>query len=377
VKSILTIIGTRPEAIKLAPVLSALNNHQNFKSQVCITRQHTDLLDTIFSHLKIDVNYNLDKPIPNSSLAQKTAYILEKLGNLLEEVKPDLVLVQGDTTTAFAGALAAYYAHIPVGHIEAGLRTRNLNSPWPEEGHRCLIDRLTTYFFAPTSQALNVLLSEGVPSDRAWIVGNTSIDALRLVRKASDIKQDSKPKTIVVTIHRRENHGRALKEICSAAKYIAEAYNDLRIMFILHPNPAIWGPVNEMLFGIENIELKQPLDHPTFIHHLDESIFIVSDSGGIQEEAPFLGKPVLITRDTTERPEGIQAGTAKLVGTKAETIISACQELLENPSVLASMSKVHYPFGDGYAAERIVSILESQLFETGLFNYGSKPSFIC
>lgn len=360
-KTILTIIGTRPEAIKLAPVLSVLNNHQSFKSQVCITRQHTDLLDSIFSHLKIDVNYDLDIPAQECTLHQSMAYILVKLGNLLREVKPDIVLVQGDTTTAFAGALAAYYAHIPVGHVEAGLRTRNLNSPWPEEGHRCLIDQITTYFFAPTLQAFNDLLSEGVSPDKAWIVGNTSIDALRLVRKAPDIKENSQSKTIVVTSHRRENHGKALKEICSAVKYIAEMYSDLRIIFILHPNPAIWGPVKEMLSEIKNIELKQPLDHPSFIHHLDESTFIISDSGGIQEEAPFLGKPVLIPRDTTERPEGIQAGTAKLVGTKADSIISACQDLLENPAILASMSKVHYPFGDGYTAERIVNILESQL----------------
>lgn len=360
-KSVLTIMGTRPEAIKLAPVLSALNQSKLLRSQVCITRQHSDLLDPFLLDLKIDVNYCLESPPKAYTLPQSAAYILEKLGTLLAQVKPDVVLVQGDTTTAFIGALAAYYSRIPVAHVEAGLRTRNLYSPWPEEGHRCLVDQLTTYFFAPTIQALNDLISEGIPSSKIWVVGNTSIDALRLGRKIPMTDKGHQQRRIVATIHRRENQGQSLEQICIALRHLVEKFLDVHILFLLHPNPAIQIPVTNRLSGIKNIELQQPLNHPSFIQRLDECTFILSDSGGIQEEAPFLGKPVLIPRDTTERPEGIQAGTARLVGTTAETIIAGCEELLENPATLAAMSKVHYPFGDGYAAERIVTILESQL----------------
>lgn len=359
-KSILTIIGTRPEVIKLAPVLWALNQNKNFRSRVCITHQHTNLLDPFLSHLNISVDHELNNPTQERSLCQSMSDILKKLENILADAKPDVVLVQGDTTTAFAGALAAYYACIPVGHVEAGLRTRNLYSPWPEEGHRCLVDQLSTYFFAPTLQTLNNLISEGIHSDKVWVVGNTSIDAIRLVSKSDILNKNSSQQTVVVTVHRRENHGQPLKEICAALKHIAQMYSDLHIKFLLHPNPAIQGPINQILSKITNIELVQPLDHMSFVRLLNECTFIISDSGGIQEEAPFLGKPVLIPRDTTERPEGIQAGTAMLVGTNKDSIISACQELLENPAKLDSMSKVHYPYGDGYAAERIVNILDSQ-----------------
>jgi UDP-N-acetylglucosamine 2-epimerase len=361
-KSILTIIGTRPEAIKLAPVLHVLNQNKKFKSQVCMTRQHSDLLDPLFSHLKIDVDYDFESPPKECTLPQCAALILEKLGFLLTDIKPDLVLVQGDTTTAFAGALAAYYSHIPVGHVEAGLRTDNLYSPWPEEGHRCLVDQLTTFFFAPTPHALNSLLEEGVSSHKIWVVGNTSIDAIRLVRKPPRTDNPAQQRIIIVTVHRRENHGEALTEICTALQQVAEQFSDVRIIFFLHPNPAIHLPAKEMLSGLKNIELQEPVDHPSFVQLLDECTFIISDSGGIQEEAPFMGKPVLIPRDTTERPEGLQAGTARLVGTRADEIIANCKDLLENDgNTLAAMSKVHFPYGDGYAAERIVNILETKL----------------
>jgi len=360
-KSILTIIGTRPEAIKVAPILHILNQHKNFKSQVCITRQHSDLLDPLFSHLGIGVDYDLESPPKECSLPQCAALMLEKLGSLLTDIKPDLVLVQGDTTTAFAGALAAYYSKIPVGHVEAGLRTDNLYSPWPEEGHRCLVDQLTAYFFAPTPQAFNALLAEGVPSDKVWVVGNTSIDAIRLVRRPLSTDRHTQQRMILVTIHRRENHGEALKEICIALQQVAEQFSDVRIIFFLHPNPAIHLPAKEMLSGLKKIELQEPVDHQSFVRLLDECSFIISDSGGIQEEAPFMGKPILIPRDTTERPEGVRAGTARLVGTRSDDLIANCKDLLENDDTLAAMSKVHYPYGDGYAAERIVNILETKL----------------
>jgi UDP-N-acetylglucosamine 2-epimerase (non-hydrolysing) len=361
-KTILTIIGTRPEAIKLAPVLHVLNQNKTFKSQVCITRQHADLLDPLFSHLAISVDYDLESPPKECSIHQCAAFMLEKLGSLLTDIKPDLVLVQGDTTTAFAGALAAYYSKIPVGHVEAGLRTDNLFSPWPEEGHRCLIDQLTTYFFAPTPHAFKALLAVGVPSDKIWVVGNTSIDAIRLAHRPLSTDRRAQQRMILVTVHRRENHGEALKEICTALQQVAEQYSDVRIIFFLHPNPAIHLPVKEMLSGLKNIELQEPIDHQSFVRLLDECIFIVSDSGGIQEEAPFMGKPILIPRDTTERPEGVRAGTARLVGTRSDDLLASCKDLLENTdNTLAAMSKVHYPYGDGYAAERIVNILETKL----------------
>lgn len=360
-KLALTIIGTRPEAIKMAPVLRALNNSKHFESKVCITKQHTDLLEPILSSLGIIVNYHLESYDNERTLHQSAARILEQLGTLLTETNPDLVLVQGDTTTAFTGALAAYYSGIPVAHIEAGLRTGHLYSPWPEEAHRCLIDRLTTYFFAPTVQAQNTLLVEGVSPDKIWVVGNTSIDSIRFVRSSLQATKDPQKRIIIVTVHRRENHGAPLKEICTALRLIAEQFSDVHIILLLHPNPAVCLSVKEMLSGIRNIELREPADHSSFVQLLDACVLIITDSGGIQEEAPFMGKPLLIIRESTERPEGVEAGTARLVGTKTADIIAGCKELLENEETLIAMSKAHFPYGDGYAAERIVNILESEI----------------
>lgn len=361
-KNVLTIIGTRPEAIKLKPVLHVLSKHKKFKSQVCITQQHTDLLLPLLLLLDIEADYILDIPKKDNNLRHISMHILNHIGNLLLKIKPDLVIVQGDTTTAFMGALASYYAKIPVAHIEAGLRTHNLLSPWPEEGHRRLIDQLTSYFFAPTEQAFKALQNEGIPSDKIWIVGNTAIDALRLLPKSIKSEREETLKTILVTIHRRENHGKVLDQICQALMCLANLYTDIKIIFFLHPNPAIHVPIKKKLNNIENIELKHPVDHFSFINLLRDCTFIISDSGGIQEEAPFLGKPILIPRNTTERPEGIYAGTARVVGTQTNDIINACKELLECPEVLLKMSKVHYPYGDGYAAERIVNILVRELY---------------
>lgn len=357
----MTIIGTRPEAIKLAPVLAALENNHHFESEVCITWQHTHLLAPFLKLLNIPTTYTLDLDPHLPSLCLKAAHILEKLAPVLERSKPDLVIVQGDTTTAFMAALAAFYSRIPVAHIEAGLRTGSLTSPWPEEAHRLLIDRLTNLFFAPTETAREQLLQEGIPPDHIWIVGNTSIDALRLLRTPSSPLLE---RTILVTVHRRENQGGNLEEICRALRKLAEKFLDVKIVFFLHPNPGIREPALRWLSETPRIELKDPVDHFSFVKFMDQALFIITDSGGVQEEAPFLGKPVVIIRDTTERPEGVWAGTARLVGTEEDKIVACCEELLENPETLAAMSRVHFPYGDGYAAERIVNVLEKELCET-------------
>jgi len=357
-KTIMTIIGTRPEAIKLAPIIAALRESKYFKNIVCISGQHTDLVDSLLVELGITVDYQIENHKNDGSLNKSASYMLEQFSIFLKEIKPDLVIVQGDTTTAFAGALAAFYLCIPVAHIEAGLRTGNLYSPWPEEAHRCLIDKLTTYFFTPTEQARNSLVAEGARIEKIWVVGNTSIDAIRLIRETSKANNAPKQKIIVVTVHRRENHGNPLTTICHALLSIAKEFADIKIIFCLHPNPAIHGRVTNMLSNIHNIDLVPPMSHNAFVKLLVECIFIITDSGGIQEEASFMGKPILIVRDTTERPEGIVADAAMLVGTASSDIITSCRELLYSKKKLSSMSKVHFPYGDGYAAQRIVNILE-------------------
>lgn len=360
-KSILTVIGTRPEAIKLAPFLAALKEKLSLRSEVCITRQHTDLLDPFLAALGIQVDYAFTDAEEASSLHQRAGHILAQFGELFATTKPDVVVVQGDTTTAFIAALAAFYASIPVAHVEAGLRTGCLRSPWPEEGHRNLIGCLATYSFAPTIEAQDALLEEGVPSGNIWVVGNTAIDALRILREKPREATYPGERVILVTVHRRENHGKPLEQICLALCQIIDEYPDVRILFFLHPNPAVRGPCKEMLSGLRNIDLLEPADHPTFIALMDESAFIITDSGGIQEEAPFLGKPVLVVRNTTERPEGVLAGTAQLIGTQTETILAASRQLLSDSEALATRSKAHFPYGDGYAATRIADVLEEKL----------------
>jgi len=357
--STLTVIGTRPEMIKLAPVLTVLRQNSRFKNKLCVTRQHTDLLDPFLVNLGIPVDYHFENH-GSQTLHRSAARILEQFDPIFLESKPDLMIVQGDTTTAFIASLAAYYACVPVAHVEAGLRTGNLYSPWPEEAHRSLIARLATYSFAPTLQAKNALISEGISPDKIWVVGNTSIDAIRMARK-SVIKKPKLEKMIVVTVHRRENQGKPLTEICQALRELIEKFSTLKIKFLMHPNPCIQNSAIQYLANLKNIDLIKPLDHPSFIDLLEQSEFIITDSGGVQEEASFLGKPVLIVRNTTERAEGIFAGTARLVGTNSESIITVCKELLQNPNVLTAMSRIHYPYGDGYSAERIVSILLDKL----------------
>jgi len=364
--TVLTVIGTRPEAIKLSPILLEISESKCFKNKICVTRQHTDLLDPFLLNLGIMVDYQFENYENNGSLHHSAANILKQFAEIFEKSKPDLVIVQGDTTTAFVSALAAFYSHIKVAHVEAGLRTGNIYSPWPEEAHRCLIDQLSSYFFAPTLKAKNRLISEGIASEKIWVVGNTSIDAVRLKRNFSKLVKDSKKRMIVVTVHRRENHGKPLKEICKALRFIAKNFPDIKILFFLHPNPLVCKPVVEMLSGIDNIDLMKPLDHSSFIKLLDDAVFVITDSGGIQEEATFMGKPALVVRNTTEREEGIQKMTARLIGTKSDDIIACCSELLENKKTLKNMSKIHFPYGRGYAAKRIVNILEKEFSKVSL-----------
>lgn len=361
-KNIMTVIGTRPEAIKLIPFIIALKDNKYLKNKVCISGQHIDLVIPLLIKNNIKIDYQIKNYKNDGSLSRTAAIIIEKISILLKEENPDLIVVQGDTTTAFASALAAFYSCVPIAHIEAGLRTSNLYSPWPEEAHRCLIDKITTYFFAPSKQAQEALITEGIDSKKIWLVGNTSIDAIRLVKNSLPKKNNkSDKKIIVVTIHRRENHGTSLINICRALIAIAKAFPNIKIEFCLHPNPAVCKPITRILSNIYNINLVPPMDHHSFIQLLDESIFIITDSGGIQEEASFMGKPVLIMRNTTERPEGIEEGNAKLVGTNTNDIIEACTSLLNSREVLSSMSKIHSSYGDGYAAQRIISIIEQEL----------------
>lgn len=350
----LVVVGTRPEAIKMAPVLRALQADGRITPRLCVTGQHRDLLD--LGGLGLRPDHDLD--IGTDTLATVAAEVLAGVAGVIRRDDPDLVLVQGDTTSAFAGALAAFYAGVPVGHVEAGLRTGDLDAPWPEEGHRRAIDALATWHFAPTARARDTLLAEGARPGGVRLVGNTGIDALRL-SPARPSARDGR--TILVTVHRRENLGERLREVCSGVRRVARGWPDVRIVVPVHPNPSVQAPVWSALSGLSNVELVAPLNHGSMVRELANCTFVLTDSGGLQEEAPFFGKPVLVLRDSTERPEGVEAGTAWLVGTAAPRIVSACGVLLDDPSVLAAMSRVHHPYGDGYAAERIVAALVESL----------------
>lgn len=360
-KNILTVIGTRPEAIKLIPLALAFTKSKILRNKICITGQHTSLLDSLFFGMNLKIDYQFEPYNKTPSLTQSAAHMLLQFHDLLEQAKPDLMIVQGDTTTAFIASLAGFYAQINVAHVEAGLRTGNLYSPWPEEAHRILIDKISNYFFTPTEKAKKTLMDEGIDEDKIWVVGNTSIDAIRIIKNNLEANIDLSERSIVVTIHRRENHGKSLKNICNAIKNIAIEFPDIKIRFCLHPNPSVNSVVKQMLSGIDNIELLPALDHIKFVQLLYQCIFAITDSGGIQEEATFMGKPLLITRNTTEREEVIKAGTGILVGTNTENIVRHCKMLLEDSTLLSKMSKAHFPYGDGYSSERIVKILEQVL----------------
>jgi len=374
-KKILIVFGTRPEAIKMAPVVAEfLKYKKQFNTRVCVTAQHRSMLDQVLSIFNIKVHYDLNIMKPNQNLYDITSNVLLKMNEVLNDFKPDLVLVHGDTTTTSATSLACFYQKIPVGHVEAGLRTGNIYSPWPEEMNRKLTGAIAKYHFAPTSTSQKNLLNEGVPKKNIFVTGNTVIDALYIITER--IKKDAKLRTkieeeilkygyklnkdkrlILVTGHRRENFGKGFINICMALKEIAVKNKDVDILYPVHLNPNVQKPVYKILSGIDNVHLIEPIDYLPFVYLMNESYIIITDSGGIQEEAPSLGKPVLVMRDTTERPEAVTAGTVKIVGTKKEKIFKEASKLLNNKSVYFKMSKAHNPYGDGKACPRILKYI--------------------
>lgn len=370
---VLSIFGTRPEAIKMAPVVKALEADEEIESIVCVTAQHRDMLDQVLELFSIEPHEDLDLMRPNQSLHQLTSRIITGLAPIFEKHKPDVVLVHGDTATCFASTLAAFYSRIPVGHVEAGLRTYNLEAPFPEEAYRQLTDRIASWYFAPTPKSDQALRNEGVSADQIYITGNTVIDALLWMRanlkplkdaekiygSAANVITNSSKKIILVTGHRRESFGEGFDNICKAIRYVAKENPNVEIVYPVHLNPKVQEPVFRLLQGYDNIHLIPPLDYENFVRLMDRSYLILTDSGGIQEEAPSLNKPTLVMRDCTERPEGIEAGVVKLVGTKRETISSAALELLSNHSLYKEMSQAQNPYGDGKASLRIVEALKT------------------
>ena len=374
-KKILIVFGTRPEAIKMAPLVKECQkNNINFDTKVCVTAQHREMLDQVLDLFQITPDYDLNIMKPGQDLYDVTSNILLKIKPVLEGFNPDVVLVHGDTATTFATSLAAYYQKIKIGHVEAGLRTGNLYSPWPEEGNRRLTGVLTDYHFSPTSTSKGNLLNEGVSESTVYITGNTVIDALQLVVNKIDSNEhlrsriekiivqsgfkELNSKFILVTGHRRENFGQGFLNICEALKVLAKNNPDISILYPVHLNPNVRKPVNELLSSVSNIKLVEPFQYEEFIYLMNKSFLILTDSGGIQEEAPSLGKPVLVMRDTTERPEAVEAGTVKLVGSDKDNIIKEVQKLLNDNSEYQKMSKAHNPYGDGNASEKILNILK-------------------
>ncbi len=366
--NVLVVLGTRPEAIKLAPVIRELaRRHDQFTTRVCITAQHRHLLEPILRWFRIPVRYDLDVMRPNQELCGLTALIIERFHAVLEAWRPDVILVQGDTTTVMAASLAAFYHRVPVGHVEAGLRTLDRYSPFPEEINRRLASQLATLHFAPTNWSRDNLLREGIPKDRIFVTGNTVIDALLETRDRVMLRHPVIPqlrglklanrKLIVVTAHRRENFGPGLTSICEGILRLAVDRDDIEIVFPVHPNPNVRKIVQPILGAHPRIHLIDPLDYPQFVWLLSQAYLALSDSGGIQEEMPSLRRPALVMRENTERPEGVKAGVCKLVGTSAEVIYNTVSELLDSKKAYASFSKRKNPFGDGHAAKNIVDAL--------------------
>jgi len=373
-KKILCVFGTRPEAIKMSPLVHALEADGRFDAKVCVTAQHREMLDQVLELFEIRPNFDLNIMKAGQTLNDVTAHILTGLKPILNDFKPDVVLVHGDTATTFATSLAAYYEKIKVGHIEAGLRTGNIYSPWPEEANRKLTSSITNYHFAPTEGSLNNLLKEGILEEKICVTGNTVIDALFWVREK--LKQntsllnlltseyaflDSKKKLILVTGHRRENFGISFEKICEALRRIVINNPDVQVLYPVHLNPNIQEPAYRLLNNLANVFLIEPQGYLQFCYLMDRASIILTDSGGIQEEAPSLGKPVLVMRDTTERPEAIDAGTVRLVGTDTEFIVSQVNMLLTNYDEYQKMSKAHNPYGDGMACQRILKFLSSRV----------------
>ncbi|MET2851326.1 UDP-N-acetylglucosamine 2-epimerase (non-hydrolyzing) [Vibrio owensii] len=369
-RKVLTIFGTRPEAIKMAPLVHALANDERFESKCCVTAQHREMLDQVLELFEITPDYDLNLMKAGQTLNDVTARIVQELKPVLQDFKPDVVLVHGDTATTFAASLAAYYEQIEVGHVEAGLRTGDIYSPWPEEANRRLTGVLTNYHFAPTETSKENLLKENFDPEAISVTGNTVIDALLMVKNKIDTNEqlnqelasqfpylDESKKLILVTGHRRESFGGGFERICEALARTANEHEDVQILYPMHLNPNVREPVNRILSGIDNIKLIEPQQYLPFIYLMNRAHIILTDSGGIQEEAPSLGKPVLVMRDTTERPEAVEAGTVQLVGTDVERISSSLTELLTNEEAYSAMSFAHNPYGDGEACFRILETL--------------------
>lgn len=369
-KKVLSVFGTRPEAIKMAPLVHALVADRRFDSRVCVTAQHREMLDQVLSLFEITPDYDLNLMKPGQALSDVTSGILKGIESVLEDFKPDVVLVHGDTATTFATALAAYYRQIPVGHVEAGLRTGKIYSPWPEEGNRKLTGALTRYHFAPTETSKQNLLNENILASNIAVTGNTVIDALLWVKNKLDHDVllrdelaalfpmlDSEKKLVLVTGHRRESFGGGFERICEALREISNEHADSQVVYPVHLNPNVQEPVNRLLADCSNVHLIPPQDYLPFVYLMTRSYLILTDSGGIQEEAPSLGKPVLVMRDTTERPEAVHAGTVKLVGTDVALIVNEVRNLLVDETAYADMSRAHNPYGDGRACKRILDFL--------------------
>ncbi|KQH89139.1 non-hydrolyzing UDP-N-acetylglucosamine 2-epimerase [Vibrio fluvialis] len=369
-KKILTVFGTRPEAIKMAPLVHALAADDRFEAKCCVTAQHREMLDQVLELFEITPDYDLNLMKAGQTLNDVTARIVQEIKPVLQEFQPDVVLVHGDTATTFAASLAAYYEQIEVGHVEAGLRTGNIYSPWPEEANRRLTGVLTKYHFSPTETSKENLLRENFSPEDIFVTGNTVIDALLMVKHKIDTNQDlnatlvaqfpfldESRKLILVTGHRRESFGGGFERICEALAKTAKMHPEAQILYPMHLNPNVREPVNRILAGIENVHLVEPQQYLPFIYLMSRANIILTDSGGIQEEAPSLGKPVLVMRDTTERPEAVEAGTVKLVGTDTNNIVSQLNKLLTDTDAYNEMSRAHNPYGDGLSSERIIDIL--------------------
>ncbi|AXV83589.1 non-hydrolyzing UDP-N-acetylglucosamine 2-epimerase [Ralstonia solanacearum] len=373
-RKILTVFGTRPEAIKMAPLVQALQAEQGVVSSVCVSAQHREMLDQVLQLFDIVPEFDLNVMRSGQTLSDVTSAVLDGINGVLDAYAPDAVLVHGDTTTTLAASLAAFYRRIPVGHVEAGLRTGNVWSPWPEELNRRVTDAISTWHFAPTAESRQNLLDEGVEPQRVTLTGNTVIDALLAVKYrldsdpalAAEIASaypflDPARRLILVTGHRRENFGEPFERFCVALRLLAARHPDVQIVYPVHLNPNVQQPVRAILSGHDNVHLMDPQDYLPFVYLMDRAYLIVTDSGGIQEEAPALGKPVLVTRDTTERPEAVASGTALLVGTDTARIVREAETLLDDSAAYLRMAHAHNPYGDGQACRRIVEALKTAL----------------
>ena len=379
---VLTVFGTRPEAIKMAPVALGLQQASGFDAKICVTAQHRQMLDQVLDIFELQADYDLDLMQANQDLYDVTSRVLLGMRDVLRTDKPDVVLVHGDTTTCFAAGLAAFYENIPLGHVEAGLRTGNMLAPFPEEANRSLVGRLANFHFAPTETARQNLLVENIPETKIFVTGNTVIDALLMAREKANSKPESHwqqslgidlyddiiaaTKCILITGHRRENFGQGFTDLCNAIKQIAEAHPDWLLVYPVHLNPNVQKPVKEILGGLSNVKLIAPQDYLPFVWLMDHSDLILTDSGGIQEEGPSLGKPVLVMRDVTERPEALDAGTVRLVGTNTTTIVENVEEVLSVTAVYQTMSQAINPYGDGQAVSRIINSVRTQFEQNSI-----------